>query len=188
MPHLPEPGPSYRLHRRAEPDDDAVDDDTTPSDDDSPGDADQDGYLSPEDCDDATASLHPYAWEAEDAMDHDCEGWIDEADTDPVSYLALSDNTSTLVFFSGHSFPFCDTTWTSAYVISNGRVTARGIPGKSPHFSESFSPARGRGFKPSSSPEPQPPRPPPPTPLPKQTAPRADRKTPSLPRPPREGG
>lgn len=44
----------------------------------SPQDADGDGYLPPEDCDDADPQRHPGATETCDGVDNDCSGWVDD--------------------------------------------------------------------------------------------------------------
>jgi hypothetical protein len=42
------------------------------------GDADGDGYASPTDCDDTNAAINPAATEADNLVDDDCDGWVDE--------------------------------------------------------------------------------------------------------------
>ncbi|MCK6530853.1 FG-GAP-like repeat-containing protein, partial [Myxococcota bacterium] len=104
------------------------DDDTGPGDDDTTpaggdGDGDGDGFFAGDDCDDADPSVHPYAWEATDGTDNDCDGLADAADPEAASYVALGNDGTVLVSFAGHTFPFCGGGYTSAYLASNGRVT-----------------------------------------------------------------
>ena len=68
-------------------------DSATPIDDTSPaGDLDGDGFVEPEDCDDADDSVHPDASEICDGVDNDCDGVTDGPDAvDLVSYWADGD-------------------------------------------------------------------------------------------------
>ncbi len=81
------------------------------------------GYrLDGTDCDDAAITVHPYAWEDDDnAVDDDCDGDVDTDDTTTVSAGPATDDSSMTI--TGISFPLCGTTRTTAYAISNGRVT-----------------------------------------------------------------
>jgi hypothetical protein len=55
-------------------------DDGSPPDDTGSADRDGDGWSAGLDCDDATASTHPGAYEACDGMDNDCDGFTDHED------------------------------------------------------------------------------------------------------------
>ncbi len=90
-------------------------------------DADADGFASAayggDDCDDTTHTVHPYAWEDKtDGIDNDCDGRADTADTSTVNTTSLSDDDYESFSISG-GFPFCGSTYTSAYVQSNGQLT-----------------------------------------------------------------
>jgi Lamin Tail Domain/Putative metal-binding motif len=90
-------------------------------------DVDRDGFdalgCGGDDCNDSSDTIHPYALERTDGVDNDCDSLIDSADTDPQTNLSLSDDSSSTITFSGgFTFPFCGSNWSSAYVISNGRV------------------------------------------------------------------
>jgi hypothetical protein len=60
--------------------DTATDSGGTPGDDSgtTPVDADGDGYVPPEDCDDGVATVYPGADEVCDGVDNDCDGGVDE--------------------------------------------------------------------------------------------------------------
>ncbi|MDP2312039.1 MAG: putative metal-binding motif-containing protein [Pseudomonadota bacterium] len=83
------------------------------------------GYrLDNSDCDDGDITVHPYAWEnTTNAVDDDCDGGTDSADTSTVTAGPQTDDSSATVTFSTMTFPFCGTNRTTAYMISNGRVT-----------------------------------------------------------------
>ena len=61
-------------------------DDTAP-----PADADGDGYVSPEDCDDTNPAISPAATEACDGLDQDCDGLTDEDAPDAASWYPDED-------------------------------------------------------------------------------------------------
>ncbi len=76
------------------------------------------------DCDDGTATTHPYAYEAPtDGVDNDCDGGTDAADTGARQSGPSGDNSGTNMNFGAMSFPFCGRNYTSAYMQSNGRIT-----------------------------------------------------------------
>ena len=54
-------------------------------------DADGDGFVSTEDCDDASASVFPGGEEVCDGLDNDCDGEIDETPTDGARWYADAD-------------------------------------------------------------------------------------------------
>ncbi len=107
-------------------------------------DADDDGYGDPassttacdpvdgairnaRDCDDADATLRPYAWEDDaDGVDNDCDGLVDTDDTDVVNLVTLGDDASTSVTPAAWSFPSCGNLYTSFNFESNGRITFGG--------------------------------------------------------------
>ena len=93
-----------------------------------PSDIDRDGFDSVSvggtDCDDSNNLVHPYAWEdTTDGVDNDCDGMTDTADTTVATRLSLSDDSFSTISWSGFSIEFCDTSYTSMHVSSNGRVT-----------------------------------------------------------------
>jgi hypothetical protein len=87
-------------------------------------DQDLDGFsVCDNDCDDSDAQIFPYGWEdTSDGIDNDCDGEIDTDDSDSVRVLSLGDDDYTSIALSA-GFPFCSTTWSTAYVSSNGRIT-----------------------------------------------------------------
>lgn len=88
-------------------------------------DNDADGFdANTDDCDDGDATVHPYAWEdTSDSVDNDCDGYTDGADPDAVTLVPFSDDDSERVNLTNFTFPFCDTDYSTVYMISNGRVT-----------------------------------------------------------------
>jgi hypothetical protein len=87
-------------------------------------DQDLDGFsVCDNDCDDSDPQIFPYGWEdSSDGIDNDCDGEIDTDDSDSVRVLSLGDDDYTSITLSA-GFPFCSTTWSTAYVSSNGRIT-----------------------------------------------------------------
>ncbi|NUP88823.1 MAG: VCBS repeat-containing protein, partial [Candidatus Sumerlaeia bacterium] len=86
-------------------------------------DADLDGYPTCwGDCDDTQEDVFPYAFEATDGIDNDCDGMTDGADTDAVYYLTLSDDSAASVSFGSWRYSFCGAEWSSVNVVSNGRL------------------------------------------------------------------
>ena len=79
------------------------------------------GYrLDSTDCNDGSVNVQPYAYDVSgDSVDSDCNG----SDAGRVSYTngPTGDDSGSTV--TGVSFPFCGTTYTTAYMITNGRVT-----------------------------------------------------------------
>ncbi len=90
-------------------------------------DVDRDGFLSDtvggDDCDDTDAHVFPGAYEdTSDGVDKDCVGSTDSSDTDSYTRLSLSDDSSATITPSSFTFDYCGSSYSSAYVISNGRV------------------------------------------------------------------
>jgi hypothetical protein len=87
----------------------------------------QSGYVYEDatDCDDSSSTIHPYAYELmADGIDNDCDGGIDSADPSTLYYVNIADDSYvTVTFGSSFSFPLCGVSYSSAYMISNGRVT-----------------------------------------------------------------
>jgi hypothetical protein len=67
------------------------DDSSSPNDSVPPLDADLDGYVPPDDCDDTDPSVHPGAVEPCDGADNDCDGAIDDEPVDGDVYYLDSD-------------------------------------------------------------------------------------------------
>jgi len=88
-------------------------------------DEDGDGFLNcQDDCDDSNNTVYPYAFEdTTDGVDNDCDGFVDGLDPDTPVAVSLSDDSTSLLNFADFSFEFCGTSYSSAYVSSNGRLT-----------------------------------------------------------------
>ncbi len=107
-------------------------------------DDDGDGYgplaCGGDDCDDTAPDVNPGEIEVcDDGVDNDCDGFIDGADPDVATRLSTSDD-STHAISWGFPFDYCGSTYTNAWVTSNGRMTFYGADSD---YSESTSEMQG---------------------------------------------
>ena len=121
----PDPTPTVPDDDDGADDDDSTsdDDDATGDDDDAgPVDADGDGFLQGDDCDDTDPTVHPGAKELCDAVDNDCDGAIDEmkpVDPGPATTLAVIGDFGNGGFNEGVVASMVDG-WSPAYIVTVG--------------------------------------------------------------------